>query len=222
MKVVLDPRTSLGLTLLYAGIVAASSDLVWLSIEVGALLVAVAAMGQARAYARWLRGAGVTVLAWFAISWWASDLLTAVHAGLRLLGMFTAFFLFFRTTPPEDLGNALVKMGLPYEVAFVFSTAMQFVPVLSRKAQQVTDAQRARGIPLEPGLRALRYYPALFVPLLVQAFQLADELAEAMETRGFSRPGRTFLREYRLRVADWVALASMALLFAAVVLAQRG
>jgi energy-coupling factor transporter transmembrane protein EcfT len=40
-------------------------------------------------------------------------------------------------------------------------------------------------------------------PLLIQAFQLADELAEAMESRGFGRPGRTFMREYRLRAVDW-------------------
>jgi len=86
------------------------------------------------------------------------------------------------------------------------SVGMQFVPVLARKARSVVDAQRARGIPLEPGLRALRHYPALMGPVLVQAFQLADELAEAMEARGFGRPGRTFAREYRLRVVDGLVL----------------
>ncbi len=149
--------------------------------------------------------------AWFAISLWAFDLTTAATAGLRLVTLTSTFFLFFRTTPPEDLGNALVKTGLPYEVAFVLSTSLQFVPVISRKAQNVFDAQRSRGIPLEPGLAALRHYPALLAPLLVQAFQLADELAEAMEARGFGRPGRTFAREYRMRAVDWLVLAAAAI-----------
>ncbi len=93
---------------------------------------------------------------------------------------------------------------------------MAFVPVLSRRAQEVMDAQRARGIPLSPGLRGLRHYPALLLPLLVQAFTLADQLAEAMEARGFGRPGRTFLREYRMGVRDWVsALLAVLLLIGA-------
>jgi energy-coupling factor transport system permease protein len=43
-------------------------------------------------------------------------------------------------------------------------------------------------------------------PLLIQAFQLADELAEAMESRGFGRPGRTFMHQYRMRAVDWGVL----------------
>jgi energy-coupling factor transport system permease protein len=144
---------------------------------------------------------------WFVISLLSVDLQTAIWACVRLLALASTFYFFFRTTPPEELGNALVRSGLPYEVAFVASVGMLFVPVLARKAQHVVDAQRARGIPLEPGLRALRHYPALMGPILVQAFQLADELAEAMEARGFGRPGRTFAREYRMRAADWLAIA---------------
>ena len=161
---------------------------------------------------------------WFVISFLSADLTTALWASVRLLALTSTFFLFFRTTPPEELGNALVRSGLPYEVAFVMSVGMLFVPVLARKAQHVVDAQRSRGIPLEPGLRALRHYPALMGPVLVQAFQLADELAEAMEARGFGRPGRTFAREYRHagRGLAGVLLGGMALLILVVLLCAAG
>jgi energy-coupling factor transport system permease protein len=43
-------------------------------------------------------------------------------------------------------------------------------------------------------------------PLLIQAFQLGDDLAAAMESRGFGRPGRTFRRDYRMRAVDWAVL----------------
>ena len=42
---------------------------------------------------------------------------------------------------------------------------------------------------------------------------LADELAEAMEARGFGAPQRTFLREYRFRARD-AALVGAALALA--------
>jgi len=203
----LDPRTRLVLALLYAAGVLLARELAWLAVAWTLLLVGVLASGQGRAYLRWLPLVGWMIASWFVISLLSAGLETAVWAGVRLLALATTFFLFFRTTPPEELGNALVRSGLPYEVAFVMSVGMQFVPVLSRKARHVVDAQRARGIPLEPGLRALQYYPALMGPVLVQAFQLADELAEAMEARGFGRPGRTFAREYRMRAVDWVAIA---------------
>lgn len=57
-------------------------------------------------------------------------------------------------------------------------------------------------------LAALRHYPALLTPLLIQSFQLADDLAEALEARGFGRAGRTFWRDYRLRRRDWMVLAT--------------
>lgn len=202
----LGPRTRLVLALLYAAGVLLTRDLAWLGVEWGLLLVLVLALGQGRAYLRWLPLVGLMAASWFAISILSADLDTALWAGVRLLALTSTAFLFFRATPPEELGNALVHSGLPYQVAFVMSAGMLFVPVLTRKARHVIDAQRARGIPLEPGLRALRHYPALMGPVLVQAFQLADELAEAMEARGFGRPGRTFAREYRLRWVDWLTL----------------
>ncbi len=211
MNLKLDPRTRLALTILYSALVVVTGRPTWLLAELGLILSLVLVAGQGRPYLQWLRVVAVMAATWVAISLWAFDLTTAATAGLRLVTLTSTFFLFFRTTPPEDLGNALVKTGLPYEVAFVLSTSLQFVPVISRKAQNVFDAQRSRGIPLEPGLAALRHYPALLAPLLVQAFQLADELAEAMEARGFGRPGRTFAREYRMRAVDWLVLAAAAI-----------
>lgn len=207
MSLNLDPRTKLVLTILYAVLVITSYRLEWLLAELGLLWLLILIVAEGRNYLRWLRLVAVMAISWFAIAWWAFDLSTAVTTSLRLVTLTSIFFLFFRTTAPEDLGNALVKVGLPYTFAFVLSTSLQFVPVISRKAQNVVDAQRSRGIPLEPGLPALRHYPALLAPLLIQAFQLADELAEAMEARGFGRPGRTFWRDYRLRALDWLVLA---------------
>jgi energy-coupling factor transport system permease protein len=217
MRLNLDPRTKLVLTVLYTVLVITSYRLEWLLAELGLLWLLILIIAEGRNYLRWLHLVAVMTISWFAIAWWAFDLSTAAVTSLRLLTLTSIFFLFFRTTAPEDLGNALVKVGLPYTFAFVLSTSLQFVPVISRKAQNVVDAQRSRGIPLEPGWPALRHYPALLAPLLIQAFQLADELAEAMEARGFGRPGRTFWRDYRLRVLDWLVLAGSLIALALII-----
>jgi energy-coupling factor transport system permease protein len=168
-----------------------------------------------------LNGLGYAAGSFFLIVWVTFDLAAAVVVSLRLLALGTVFFLFFKTTAPEDLSNALVKLGTPYPFAFVLSASMQFVHVLTRRAANIRDAQRTRGIPLEGPLSTFRHLPALLGPLLVQAFKLADELAEAMEARGFGAPGRRFRREPHLRVSDWILMAAAAGLFVTVVFALR-
>jgi energy-coupling factor transport system permease protein len=209
-----DPRTKLLLTVVFALLVILSGTLHWLLAELGLMVLVILMVGGGRAYVRWLGFVALTVLFWLAIGWWTLGFATALLIALRLTALMSVFFLFFHVTPPEDLGNALTQMGVPYVFAFVLTTSMQFVPVMNRKIRTIIDAQRARGIPLEPGFAALRHYPALFAPLLIQSFQLADELAEAMEARGFSRTGRTSLAKYRLCWYDWGAMLAAIVLLA--------
>jgi energy-coupling factor transport system permease protein len=217
----LDPRTKLILSIFYVILVMISSRFSSLVVEWGTLVLFIVYTSNGKAYLRWLRLVVPMSLFFGAVTWWSVNGEAGAIAALKLLAMTTVFFVFFSTTLPEDLGNALVKSGMPYAAAFVLSTSMQFVPVISRKAKNVLDAQRTRGIPVEPGWSALRHYPAFLVPLLIQAFQLAEELAESMESRGFGRPGRTFLKDYRLGVQDWLVLGVGFLILTALCLWQR-
>lgn len=203
----LDPRTNLMISFCYAVLVVISDRMVELAAEWAVLLLFVVIARQGKAYLRWLRFIFPMALFFGLVTWWSAGGTAAVHASFKLLTLTSVFFGFFSTTSPEDIGNALVKAGMPYAVAFVMSTGLQFVPILARKSSNVLDAQRARGIALEPGWSAIRRYPAFLTPLLIQSFQLAEELAEAMETRGFGRPGRTFFKDYRLRPLDWLVQA---------------
>jgi energy-coupling factor transport system permease protein len=177
-----------------------------LTTSLGILMAVVLLLRLGIAWLNFLRGLGFAVLTFFIIAWVAFDFLTAVVSALRLLAIGTAFFLFFQTTPPEAVSNALLKLGVPYPFAFVLSASMQFVPVLVRRLGNIRDAQRARGIPIESGLSLLIHLPALAGPLLIQAFKFADELAEAMEARGFGIPGRRFRHEPRFRWMDWMVV----------------
>jgi len=216
-----DPRTKLILTLYCAVLVVASPNLRLLGAEAGILLLFIVGIGELKNYLRWLRLVIPMSLFFGAVTWWSVNANTGVIAALKLMTLTTVFFIFFACTLPEDLANSLVKMGVPFTAAFVLSAGLNFVPVIGRKARDVLDAQRARGIPLEPGWRALRHYPAFLGPLLIQAFQLAEALAESMETRGFGCPGRTFLKTYRIRFYDWLAICTGLILLAGFFFALR-
>jgi len=214
----LDPRSKLISAIFVAGILITlndwSSQLASLAILIGVMLL----LRLGWAWLSLLKGLGYAAGSFFLIVWVTFDLAAAVVVSLRLLALGTVFFLFFKTTAPEDLSNTLVKLGTPYPFAFVLSASMQFVHVLMQRAANIRDAQRARGIPLEGPLSTFRHFPALLGPLLVQAFKLADELAEAMEARGFGAPGRRFRREPHLKISDWILMAAAAGLFVTVVL----
>ena len=202
----LGPRSKL-----FAGIAAAIILMIlhhWLPLMIAgiALVTTVLLLRLGRLWLTLLKGLGFATGSFFVIAWLAFDLSTAIAAALRLLALGTVFFLFFQTTSPEVLSNALMKMGIPYSFAFMLSASMQFVHVLTRRAANIRDAQRARGIPLEGGFGMIQHLPALAGPLLIQAFKFADELAEAMEARGFGAPGRRFRHEPKLNLLDGLVI----------------
>jgi energy-coupling factor transport system permease protein len=203
---VFDPRTKLLLALAYGTLIALTRKPEWLLAEWSTLVVGIVVMGQFKTYLRWLAMLIPMALFFGGVTWWSTDRSTGQAAAMGLIAITTTFFIFFASTEPEDLGNSLVHAGLPFVVAFVMTAAMQFAPVIGRKARAIVEAQQARGIALKPGWRALRNYPALLTPLLIQSFQMADALAEAMEARGFGRSGRTFRKVYRMRIPDWLAV----------------
>jgi len=217
----LDPRTRLVMAIAFATLVMVTIRLDWLLVELGILAVAILLLGFGRAWLRWLRLLAVVGVIVVAVSLLAFDLITALSTALRLVAITSVFFWFFQVTAPEDLGDALVHSGMPYAFAFILTGTIQFVPLIVRKLSDIRDAQRARGIRLEVDLASLPNYMALLVPMLIQSFKLADDLAEAMESRGFGAPGRTFWREYRLRRRDYMVIMMSVWVLAAGLIVQR-
>jgi len=204
----LDPRTRLVMLVLVSVVLAATSSRVALGAALVGLALGALLAHQGRVLPAALRVVMPLGVLVFALSFVGVGFEAAVAGVLRLAALVTASLVLFASTTPEDMAGALVSGGLPYPAAFVLGAATGFVPQVARRAAAVRDAQRARGLPLDTGLAGLRHAPALFLPVLAQSFALAEELAEAMESRGFSRPGRTFRRTYRLTRLDWAVVAA--------------
>ncbi len=147
----------------------------------------------------------------------------------RLVGLVLATMLVTLTTTPLALTHGLeffLKpfqcIGLPVaEVALIMTIALRFIPTLMEEIQRLMRAQMARGADFETGgiFRRAQSLTPLIVPLFVSAFRRADELAVAMEVRGY-RVGvkRTRMHDPKTAARDWAALTFAALLLAAVIL----
>jgi len=148
----------------------------------------------------------------FVIAFFSFNLQVALLLAIRLFNLLTVSFVFFRTVSPEEIGATLNKIGVPYAFAFILTTAMRYVPLIRLKIRHIIDAQSSRGIDLRPRLKNVGNFMALLMPLLAQSFLLSDELALAMESRGFGRKGRSSRRQYDLTFWDYSLMAGALLL----------
>ena len=127
------------------------------------------------------------------------------------------------TTLPTQVTTALASLikplkfiGVPTEeVAMIISVAIQFIPTLMEEAELIKMAQIARGARFESkklAERAASFLP-LVVPIFISAFRRAEELALAMEARGYrNAKNRTKRKKEPLERHDYGALAVCALI----------
>ncbi len=138
--------------------------------------------------------------------------------GLRLNMMLFCGLAFLASTRVEDFTAGLNAMGLPYPVSFALSLSFRLVPIFSETGQTILKAQRARGLDTEnPNpLTRWRTYIPLLVPVFASALRRTDQMAMALESKGFgSSIKRTSFREYRFTGPDVGILAGGILLAAA-------
>jgi energy-coupling factor transport system permease protein len=131
---------------------------------------------------------------------------------LKLETFLAAGLLFLATTTVEEFAIALRALGVPYRVGFVVTLAFRLVPVFLESALTVVDAQRCRGLDFTRGRvhqRIARYVPVI-VPVFIGGLRRADQMAFALEVRGFSSGRvRTGLPRPAPNAGDWL-LASIA------------
>ncbi len=155
----------------------------------------------------------------------------AVFMAVRLILIIIASSLLTLTTKPieltdgiEKLMSPFSKLGVPsHEIAMTMSIALRFIPVLLEETDKIMKAQQARGADFESGniLRRAKALIPILVPLLVNSFRIAQDLALAMEARCYrGGKGRTRMKEMSLRHRDFLALF-LNLAFLAVVISER-
>jgi energy-coupling factor transporter transmembrane protein EcfT len=139
--------------------------------------------------------------------------LRGLYFVLRIILLVGLTLLLTYTTSVVALTNALVKLMQPLaklrvpteDIATMFSIALRFIPVTAAEAEKIVVAQSARGAVFNQGgpIKRVRAWLPVMVPLFVNLFRRADEIACAMETRCYVGRGRTHLRESETAELDY-------------------
>lgn len=132
------------------------------------------------------------------VDWWIFKIYDdginfAVKMIVRLVFLVTSASLLTLTTTPVDLTHGIESLLKPLtwikvpvdEFALIMSITLRFIPTLMDETDRIIRAQKARGACFDTGgliARAKAFVPIL-IPLLVNAFRRAEELALAMNAR---------------------------------------
>lgn len=119
----------------------------------------------------------------------------AIFLSFSIMDIAGIFIWLFQTTENKEITRALEESGMNYKIAYVFTSSLQMINILSDNSKTVMNAQRARGVETEGNVfvRAKAFFPTL-VPLILSAVIGAEEKVLTLEARGFSVKGeKTYL-----------------------------
>lgn len=137
------------------------------------------------------------------------------------------------TTKPTDLTNAIEWFLKPLELikiktsifAMIISIALRSIPTLFNETNKILKAQASRGVDFNEGKLSeqIRQIISLLIPMFVISIKKADDLADAMEARGYI-PGakRTKLVQMKFKISDFIVLGIVVILFILLILGRCG
>lgn len=146
---------------------------------------------------------------------------------LRLVMMLCITMILTSTTKPMDLTRGL-EWGMhplkvirfpAHEIAMTISIALRFIPTILEETRRIMKAQESRGVDFTHGSikNKLRAIISLIIPLFVSAIERSEELANAMEARGYDpKEKRTHFQKLKFHLSDLFSFTLMLLIFGGV------
>jgi energy-coupling factor transport system permease protein len=168
---------------------------------------------------------GTLLFQWGWIEVYEEGIKQGLFISLRFFLLILMTSLLTLTTTPieitdglEELLGPLKKVKFPvHELALMMSISLRFIPTLMQETDKIMKAQSARGVdftggPVKDRVKAII---PLLIPLFISSFKRAEELAIAMEARGYrGGEGRTKYRQLSWGIRDTSMLLALGLVTA--------
>ena len=146
---------------------------------------------------------------------------------LRLLMMLCITMTLTSTTKPMDLTRGLEWWMTPLKlvkfpvhiVSMIISIALRFIPTILEETSRIMKAQESRGVDFTHGSLKVKFRAvvSLIIPLFISSIDRSEELANAMEARGYDpNAKRTSYQKLRFHLSDLFALLIVLLIFGGV------
>ena len=135
---------------------------------------------------------------------------------VRFILVVAIMVVFMATTSPTEITSAiekslgfLEKIGIPISTfALVLSISLRFIPTILEETNRIINAQVSRGSDFNEGnlIQKIKKFIPILIPLFIATLKRADELATAMEVRGYSTTGvRTKYKVLKYSKLDYLS-----------------
>lgn len=162
---------------------------------------------------------GYLVVDIFGFKIYSDAIFQTLYISVRLMLMIMITTILTATTKPLDLTLGIEDLLAPFkrfkvpahEIAMMISIALRFIPTLIEETDRIMKAQASRGVDLQEGKfkEKIMAILSLIVPLFVSSFQRAEDLADAMEARGYiPQARRTRYKQLKRTPKDVVLIIS--------------
>lgn len=167
----------------------------------------------------------------YTISLYDNALYSAVKVLLRILTLISLSALLTLTTKPTDLNSGIEGLFKPFKFmrsqisifAMMLSIALRSIPTLINESQRILKAQASRGVDFKEGKlkEKINQIISLLVPMFVISYKKAEDLAYAMEARGYI-PGRerTKLEVLKYKLPDYISYIFMFLFISFIIVGK--
>lgn len=171
---------------------------------------------------------GPVIVAKYTIAVYDIGLKTSLLVLLRIINLLTLSGLLTFTTKSTDLNNGIEGIFSPFKfmrksvsiLAMMISIALRFIPTLINESTKILRAQASRGVDFEDGKLKEKIFQivSLLVPMFVISYKKAEDLANAMEARGYI-PGeeRTRINVLKYRISDLLTYIFLVLFLTGVI-----
>lgn len=153
---------------------------------------------------------------------YSGALYAASFYSLRLLLFIASAFILTLTSSPSQLGDAAAKVLKPFEIfklpvqdlVLIIFIALRFIPILYDEFITIKNAQIIRGVDFSGSLFArTKKISAIIIPVFLAAIHRADELALALQVRGYGvNKKRTYYSAEKFKWKDFLFLAGSSVL----------
>lgn len=231
----LDPRTKIGMMILYIVMTFLVKKIYFLAIPFAYLVIELVLSGISLRYIlnslkpiRFLlifmfllnlfftKGEHV----WLDLGFWqltGEAVLQSCFLAVRIILLVAGASMLTLTTSPIALTDGIERLFAPlkifhfpaHELAMMMTIALRFVPTQMDESEKIRNAQMSRGADFESGniFKRVKSMIPILIPLFVSSFRKADELAIAMESRCYhGGEGRTRMHQLKFRLADLLAI----------------
>ncbi len=126
------------------------------------------------------------------------------------------------TTDVNNVILGMVRVRIPYKIAFIFSSTLRFFPLLFEEIGTIIEAQRLRGLAMEKMgiIKRLSVYAKVAIPLILGAMVKSQQIEVVLQSKAFSGdPDRTYLHESFLGKVEFFMLIFFSGFFLAAMIA---